>query len=169
MQLQIFLGFIVSWLWNMSNAMAAPVCPVCTIAIASGLGLSRVFGVSDTVIGVWVGAILWVLIQYTMNWIDKKTWNFRGSHILITLIYFAMLTPLYLGVEPSIVFNSQTLLGIDSFLLSVIAGAAGFYASGRWYLFMKNKNGKPHFPFERVVLPVTSVLIISLAFYLLTR
>lgn len=151
------------------DAMAAPVCPVCTIAIASGLGLSRVFGVSDTVIGVWVGAILWVMIQYTNNWLDRKQWQFPGLHLLVILLYFALLTPLYLGSAPSIIFNESRLLGIDAFLLSTVVGAMGFYVSGRCYVWMKEKNGKPHFPFERVVLPVTTVLVLSFLFYLLTK
>ena len=56
-------------------------------------------------------------------------------------------------------------LYIDSFLFTTILGAITFISAMNFYEWMKKKNGgHAHFPFEKVVIPVLSVLIVSLLF-----
>jgi len=50
----IFL-FIVD-LFLPSYALA--VCPVCSIAVAGGVGLSRWLGIDDTISGIWIGGLI---------------------------------------------------------------------------------------------------------------
>lgn len=38
------------------TAKAQAVCPVCTVAVGTGVGLSRWLGVDDTITGLWLGA-----------------------------------------------------------------------------------------------------------------
>jgi hypothetical protein len=38
-----------------------PVCPVCTIAVAGGVGLCRYLGIDDLISGAWIGALLFSL------------------------------------------------------------------------------------------------------------
>lgn len=55
-------------------------------------------------------------------------------------------------------------LYIDPFLLSAVAGALMFIASMQLYERMKTKNGgHAHFPFEKVVLPLTFLTAASAA------
>ena len=37
---------------------ALAVCPICTIAVGAGVGLSRYFGVDDAITGLWVGGLI---------------------------------------------------------------------------------------------------------------
>jgi hypothetical protein len=37
-----------------------PVCPVCTIAVAGGVGLCRYLGIDDLISGSWIGALLFM-------------------------------------------------------------------------------------------------------------
>ena len=39
-------------------AYANPACAVCTVAVAASLEIARYFGVDDSVVGVWAGALL---------------------------------------------------------------------------------------------------------------
>jgi len=145
-------------------------CPVCTVAIAGGLGISRMLGVDDTVIGVWVGAAMFALSQWTVYYFEKKNINNVFVKVLCYVGWYSLIIPLYLGETPSIVFNLRTILGIDSFIFSIIAGSLVLFGSAKLYYYMKRKNGdKPHFPFEKVVLPIVSLIITSLIFFLITR
>ncbi len=55
---------------------------------------------------------------------------------------------------------------LDPFLFSVILGAIVFVASSAFYQWMKAKNnGHAHFPFEKVVVPVVALLLVSAYFY----
>lgn len=145
-------------------------CPVCAVAIAGGLGISRMLGVSDAVIGIWVGAALFALSQWTVYFFEKKNIKNVIVKILCYVCWYAMIIPLYLGKEPSIIFNLNTILGIDEFLLSVAIGTLTLFASAKLYRYMKNKNsGKPHFSFEKVALPISSLFIVSLILFFITK
>src|SRR3972149_11759116 len=51
---------------------AHAVCPVCTIAVGAGLGISRWLGIDDAVSGVWVGGIILSSSFWLLDWLVKK-------------------------------------------------------------------------------------------------
>ncbi|MDR2527383.1 MAG: hypothetical protein LBC92_05930 [Rickettsiales bacterium] len=149
-----------------SSANASPLpCAVCAVAIAGGLSVARAFGVNDASIGIWTGAMLFSLSKWTIIWLEKKNIKNLWSKILTYLLWFGSLTFLYIGEKPNIIFWQYTMLWIDSFLLSVIVGMCVLIASLKSYYYMKEKNnGRPHFQFEKVVLPITSLMLVSIIF-----
>jgi len=62
----------------LTSAKAFAICPVCTIAIGAGLGLSRWLGVDDVISGIWIGGLLVSTSLWTVNWLRSKklTLNF---------------------------------------------------------------------------------------------
>jgi hypothetical protein len=61
-------------------------------------------------------------------------------------------------------------LWVDSFLFSIAIGGLVLFSGVKLYNFLKIKNGgKPHFQFEKVVLPISLITITSLLFYLFTK
>ncbi|MCX6758246.1 MAG: hypothetical protein NTX14_00890, partial [Candidatus Nealsonbacteria bacterium] len=58
----------------------------------------------------------------------------------------------------------------DKLILGIAAGASGFYFGAILYEYLKEKNnGHAHFPYEKVVMPIIPLVILSLLFYLLTK
>lgn len=167
MTITIFLFLII---YMTKNVSATPlVCSVCTIAVASGLGLAKLFNVSAMVVGLWMGAVLLTMAQWTIFILKKKNINNIIINILVYISSYLLIIPLYLGEEPQLIFNDNKLLFIDSFLLSIIIGSTILFSSTKIYQFMKAKNGKAHFPFEKVVLPIVSLFITSILFHFLTK
>lgn len=165
----IFL-FNVFMFCFLSNSYANPLaCPVCAVAIAGGLGISRTLGVDDSIIGIWLGAILLALSQWTAYFFEKKNIKNIFIRILCYVGWYSMIIPLYLGNSPKIIFNLNKIVGIDSFLLSIIVGSLTLFLSIKTYRIMKEKNGKPHFPYEKVVFPVVSLFVMSFIFYLIIK
>ena len=166
----ILISFFV-FLVLSSKLFANPLaCPVCAIAIVGGLGISRMLGVSDAVIGVWIGAGLFALSQWTVYFFEKKNINNIIVKILCYVCWYSSIIPLYLSETPKIVFNLNRIMWVDSFLLSIIIGTLTLFASAKLYYFMKEKNNnKAHFPFEKVVLPIFSLLVVSFIFFLITK
>ncbi len=162
--------YILPFISIINNAMANPLaCAVCTVAIAGGLGISRALGVDDAVIGVWLGSALLALSQWTAYFFEKKGIKNKIVKILSYISWYALIIPLYLGETPKIAYNFNKILGVDGFLLSIIMGSLTLFASVKLYRYMKEKNGKPHFPFEKVALPVASLLAVSFIFFLITK
>ena len=136
--------FLISFLLIPTKSFANPACAVCTVAIGASLSIARKIGVSDSIIGLWAGALLTLLGYWTILFFDKKNWNFKFRNALL-ILYF---------------------LYIDPILFSTFVGSLTFVYSQKLYQYMKAKNNNhAHFPFEKVVLPFLFLLFISLFFY----
>ena len=63
----IFFILFCSWITS-----SYAICPICTLAVGAGVGLSRWLGVDDTVTGLWIGGLTVSMILWTIFWADKK-------------------------------------------------------------------------------------------------
>jgi hypothetical protein len=144
-------------------------CPVCTVAAAGGVGLARWLGIDDTVTGLWIGGLLVSLTFWTTIWLNKRGWSFRGLALLCGLFYVSItVVPLFSTGIMGHPWN--TLWGIDKLGLGMVIGATFFYTAEKIYHSLKKKNSNhAHFPFEKVVLPVATLLILSGVFYFITK
>ena len=148
---------------------ASAFCPICTIAAGMGVGLSRWLGIDDTITGTWLGGLLLAASFWTIDWLNKKNIHFLFRKILVFVLYYGLVViPLYWIDVIGHPFNK--LFGIDKLVVGVVIGSIVFWAAHVFYQFLKKKNGgHAHFPFERIVIPVASLIIISGIFYFLTK
>lgn len=146
---------------------AQAVCPVCTVAVVAGVGLSRWLGVDDSISGLWIGGLIISMSAWTLIWLNKKKINFIFRGTIIYLGFFVLtILPLYYTNIMGHPLNK--LWGIDKILLGTIVGMAVF-AIGTWIhkLFKDKNNGKSYFPYQKIVFPISSLIIVSLIFYLI--
>jgi len=150
---------------------ALAVCPICTVAVGVGVGLSRWLGIDDTITGLWVGGLIVSMITWTESWLEKKSIRFKGRTIATILGYYLLIIiPFFYS---GIIMNPlQTLCacGLDKLLLGIIIGSFGFWFGASWYYYLKEKNqGRAYFPFQKVVMPISPLIILSIIFYFLTK
>ena len=164
MTLSIILGLAL--LLSITPAYANPACAVCTVAVGASLEIARSLGVDDAVIGVWAGGFLALLGYWLILWFDKKGWQFWGRDFLLMAVSVGSIGFMYMG---DIVYSPRVLgyiFYMDPLLFSTILGALVLIYSSMFYQWMKAKNGgHAHFPFEKVVVPVVSLGLVSLYFY----
>lgn len=144
-------------------------CPVCTVAVGAGVGLSRWLGIDDTVIGLWIGALTVSLIMWTINWLNQKKIKFIGRKIIVTVVYYLLIVvPLfYTGIMGH---PLNKLWGIDRLLIGIIIGSIAFLASVLIYdMLKKRNNGRSYFRSQKIVMPVGTLIVLSLIFYILTK
>jgi hypothetical protein len=149
---------------------ALAVCPLCTIAVASGLGFSRWLGIDDSISGLWIGGLTVSMIFWTISFWDKKKIVFWGRDFLTAIAYYLLvILPLYyynIFVGSLNIFSS----GADKLFLGTIAGSAAFWAGAEWYIYLKARNNnKVYFPFQKIVFPVAPLLILSIILYFITK
>lgn len=153
-----------------SAKISLAVCPLCTIAVGAGIGFSRWLGIDDVITGLWLGGLIVSLISWTLSWLHKKKINFTGKKIVTVLAYYILVfAPLYFFTDIlGHAFNR--LLGIDKILLGTALGSITFLLTTLWYEFLKRKNNNhAHFPFQKIVMPVGALLILSLVFFFVTK
>lgn len=151
-------------------SLAHAVCPICTVAVAGGLGLSRYFGIDDSVIGIWSGGLMVSLTLWTVDWLSKRSWKFlekvnEKTRIIASFLFWVLLTypPLFATGVIGHPFN--TILGIDKLVFGSILGFVSFLL-GVWAdKKVRGIKGKQLFNFQKVVFPVLSLTIFSLVLY----
>lgn len=147
---------------------ALAVCPVCTVAVGACIGLSRWLGIDDIISGLWIGGLTVSLIIWTINWLDKKNIHFKGRKISVLVGYYLMIfVPLYFTGIVGHPFNK--ILGVDKLIFGAIIGSILFFFGAKYYEYLKNKNdGKAYFPFQKVVMPIAPLLVLSIILYFFT-
>lgn len=153
----------------LTQKSALAICPICTVAVGAGVGFAKWLGIDDTVTGIWIGGLTVSLIIWTINWLRSKKYIFKG--LVITNIvgyYLLIVAPLYYSGIIGHPFNK--LWGTDKLLLGIIIGSIAFILANGSYNYLKKKNNnRAHFPFQKVVMPVASLAIMSAIFYLITK
>lgn len=165
---------VLLFLFLMTNYLLLPpianaFCPVCTIAVGAGVGFSRWLGIDDTITGLWIGGFTVSLITWTLNWLSFKKIDFKYKVPLVSLAYFALIF-LPLSWIDIIGHPLNRFLGIDKLVLGMILGSVSFWIGGMSYNKLKiRNNNRAHFPFQKVVMPVAPLVILSIIFYFLTK
>ena len=155
--LSLLLSFISK------KVLANPACAVCTVAVGASLEAARRYGLDDSIVGLWVGALLALLGYWFILWFDKKNWNFPGRDFILMVVSVGTIGGMYwqMPYQPQVI----GIFYLDPLLFATIFGALTFIYVSKFYQWMKEKNGgHAHFPFEKVVLPVAALALLSVYF-----
>lgn len=163
--------FVLLGLGVFTPLISKAVCPICTLAVSAGVGLSRFLGIDDSITGLWIGGLTVSIITWTESWFDRKKIHFQGRAIVITVGYYLLIVvPLYFTGLIANPANTIYSTWLDKLLLGIITGSFGFWAAAEWYYYLKEKNnGRAYFPFQKVVMPISPLVILSVIFYFLTK
>jgi hypothetical protein len=148
---------------------AFAVCPICTLAVGAGVGLSRWLGIDDAITGLWIGGLVVSMIIWTESWLEARNIRFKGRVYLDILAYYAfIIIPLYYTGIIGNPINAIGTYGLDKLFLGIIAGSSAFWFGASWYFYLKeNNHGHAYFPFQKVVMPISPLLFLTLVFYYL--
>jgi hypothetical protein len=142
-------------------------CPVCTVAVGVGVGLSRWLGIDDTISGVWIGGMIVALIMWAVDWLNKKEINFKFKTVITSIVFYALtIVPLYFTGIMGHPLNK--ILNVDKLLFGIVGGTIAFLA-GVWIndFLLKDNDNKNYFPFQKVTLTLVMLLFMSLIFYII--
>ncbi|MFA5878424.1 MAG: hypothetical protein WC845_03600 [Candidatus Staskawiczbacteria bacterium] len=145
------------------------ICPLCTVAVGAGVGFSRWIGIDDIISGIWIGGLIVSMIMWLLDYLDQKKLNFYLRNLTIVLAFY-LLTLLPLFYTNIIGHPLNKIWGIDRILFGIVIGTITFLLGALAYKLSKKKNnGKPYFPYQKVVFPVSFLAVISLITYYLLK
>jgi hypothetical protein len=159
---------------------AQAVCPVCTVAVGAGLGLSRYFGIDDTISGLWIGGLILSSSFWTSDWLQKRHFRIQGKLLdfLVSIIFLIMVIgPLWYSEIIGHPFNTVSLnltpwtevpsiFRLDKLIFGTFVGMAIFLLAVALDKKVRKIFGHQLFIYQKVVFPIASLILTSLVFYL---
>jgi hypothetical protein len=156
---------ISAFILLISSQVAHAVCPVCTVAVGAGLGLAEYFGIDDSISGLWIGALIVSMSLWTIIWLDKKNFRFKGRKILIFLAYYLIII-LPLWYKGKIGHPLNHLCGIDKLLFGIILGSILFSAGVIFHNYIRKRNNNiSYFKGQKIVFGIALLVIASIVLY----
>ena len=141
-------------------ATAHAQCAVCTVALVSGLGISRFLGVDDALTGVWLGAAMTAMMGFISNLLAQRFVKFKAAKNLSILIMASIFAFILYRVDG--IVGGSNVLGLTNLSVGVVIGVIclglGLYVD-KALRQLKNDHGKAYFPFQKVVCPVAMVFL----------
>jgi len=165
----MFLTFLFFIFIFLIPPASLAVCPVCIVAVGTGVGLSRYLGIDDTVTGVWIGGLIVTISVWTATWAKKK-WPKIKFALPVSFVIYTLMSVVPFWQTDIIGHSLNRLWGIDKLILGMATGMALFVAGVRLDKWLRTKHeGRVFFPYQKVIVPVVSLLLGSLVFFLATR
>lgn len=152
-------------------------CPLCVGGAAIGLSVARFLGIDDAITGLWLAALLGAASFWLDGYLVKKIKiNKDILRPALYIILFALTIWSFYALNDYVISNFRfylinkhvgNIFGVDKLPFGMIVGGAAFYLVDILDNLIIKRNGKVLFPYQRVVVSLGSILILSLAVYLL--
>jgi len=146
-------------------------CPLCTGATIVGVGITRSFGLDDSIVGVFVGGMIISTALWFNNVLKKRSIGIKGNEklrllsLIILTSILTLVTFYYAGLFGR--GNEFRIFGIESILIGSFSG--GILSLGAFYYsnYLKNKNGgKVLFNYQTMIISLI-VLIVNAGLFAL--
>lgn len=137
-------------------------CPICTVGLAAGVGLSRWLRVDDVISGLWIGALILALSIWTFNWLLKKREKKPFWVLLLCIVFWYFLTFVPFYYTGLLDTECQKILGLNRLVfgagLGIVMAAVALKIEN---FARKGTEKKRLFPFQKVIIPIVILLITS--------
>ncbi|MEK6854709.1 MAG: hypothetical protein AABX73_00630 [Nanoarchaeota archaeon] len=143
-------------------------CPLCTAATVAGVGITRSLGWDDSIVGVFVGAMIVSSALWLNNILKKRNIGgnafLRAGSITLSTLVLTILGFYYAGIlGPA---NTYRIFGMEKIIFGAISGAivsfAAFFASNE----IKRRNeGRVLFNYQTMVLTFGALIFNALIFW----
>lgn len=155
-------------------------CPLCTVAAAVGVGLARTIGLDDSIVGLFLGALIVSSALWFNRWLSKRIKLPLQSLLVVLVSFLSLVIPLYLS---GMITNIQVMmsiresnllfglgrLGIDRLFTGIISGTALTYVAFGLSDYIKEKRGRVLWPYQGVSFMIIALLVASAAFWMALR
>lgn len=141
-------------------------CPVCIVTVGGGMFLAEKLGIDDFLISLWISAFN-VAISF---WLAPKIKNkILGNPVILSFIIL-LFTLFYFIYTGQTGIASNKLLGLDKIIFGQSLGLLVMFLGIFIDRYSRKLNdGKILFPYQKVVFPVGTLIILTLLFKLIFK
>lgn len=169
LKIAFFILFLAASYLLMAPQAVEAHCPLCVAGAAAGVTLTRWVGIDDSITGVWIAALLGAMSFWFYNWLLAKSFFVKKyKRIVKPLIYFLVwFLTIWSFYKFQLVIRMVQIFGLDKLTFGMLTGGILFYLVDLGDNLLIQKTGKVYFPYQRVVVSLGSMIVLSLAIYIL--
>ncbi|MBI3397337.1 hypothetical protein HY045_02575, partial [Candidatus Woesebacteria bacterium] len=150
-------------------------CPLCVAGAGIGLSVARFFGIDDSISGIWLGAFLAAVSFWIDTSLSKKIKHFLVRPLTYVAMFAVTIWSIYAFNDIAtsnfkfFLLNKHagSVLGMDKLIFGMVTGGIVFYLVDLVNSFIIRRNGKVLFPFQRLLVSLGSMVLLSMVVYLL--
>lgn len=139
-------------------------CPLCVAGAGIGLTLTRWVGVDDSISGIWLAAFLGAMAFWSEALIKDRELKLKLRPLIYIGIFAATIWSFY---KFNLILRMVQIFGFDKLTFGMIVGGAVFYLVDLADDLIIKKSGKVFFPYQRIIVSLGSIVLVSLAMYVL--
>ncbi len=155
-------------------------CPLCTAGAGAGIMVARFYGVDDTIVGLLIGALIISSALWFNKWLKKRIDFPLQEAVFVILSFLLTAVPFYYAglitdfeMVRSMPEHHSILglgvLGIDKLLFGMILGTFVI-----WFVFnlsdsIKETRKRVLWPYQGLSFMLMALIILSLAFWIVTK
>lgn len=139
-------------------------CPLCVAGAGAGLTLTRWVGVDDSISGVWLAAFLGAISFWSESLIKRRELRPKLRPFIFIGIFAATIWSFY---KFNLVIRMSQILGLDKLIFGMVIGGVAFYLIDVLDDYIIKRNGKVFFPYQRIIVTLGGILVLSLGVYIL--
>lgn len=153
------IGFLIS----ATSALAH--CPLCVAGAGVGLTLSRLLGIDDSITGIWIAALLGAVAFWTESALIKdKELKLTLRPLIYIGIFVATIWSFY---KFNLIIKHGEIFGLDKLTFGMLVGGVAFYLVDIIDDLIIKKKGKVFIPYQRIVVSLGTILLLSIGMYVL--
>jgi hypothetical protein len=138
-------------------------CPVCVITVGGGLLIAKKLGIDDLLVSIWLSGLNSAVAFWMANSIKKKVLN---NGYFWSLIFYG-LTMVYLAYTKQLNHQTNKFLGVDKVFFGMTVGLLTFFLAVFFdKLLRKIKKGKVLFAYQKVIIPLVLLSLVTFIFKL---
>jgi len=141
-------------------------CPVCIVTVGGGMILAKKLGIDDFLVSLWISGLNTAISFWLATKIKNK---FFGNPVILSILMLG-LTLSYFIFTDQIGSVGNQLLGIDKLIfgqsLGLLIWLLGIFVDRKSRVL---NGGKILFPYQKVVFPISILIILTLIFKLLFK
>lgn len=136
-------------------------CPVCIVTVGGGLILAEKLGIDTLLVSIWIAGLNTAIAFMIADKI-KKPGIWKNGYLWSLIFLATALGYVYWSGQAG---GGNNLWGIDKSLLGMSLGTGVFFGAVQIDKFIRSKReGKVLFYYQKVIIPLVSLFIVTLVF-----
>ena len=158
--------FLLSTFYFLLSTPSWAQCPVCIVTVGGGMYLATKLGIDDFLVSLWISGLNTAISFFMATKIKHRVF---GSPIVLSILMLALTLSYFIFTGKTGLVSNQ-ILGLDKIIFGQILGMFVWFLG----IFVdrhsrKLNDGKILFPFQKVVFPISILLIFTILFKLIFK